>query len=237
MKYLYLLPIILLFNSCNLLLPDEWGSNHYQVNCYRIHRIARVQIAYAEGRDSREKVFLYPRFITDTRQSLESYTYYFALDTVLHRSYTTHGAEPPLKWEAFDWRITKMDAITLVDLDESHPAGTSVADLLKVRSCFRGKQSCYKLSDVGYGDIMLQDYYDNLFAAETVQDFLNVYNLSEWQQKYLPYCALHFEPVGVPIIDFHNIEIHIYTAFGDHFIARSETKEQEGNEKDNNNII
>ena len=220
------LSLLVLITSCNLV-SDEWGRNHYQVNCYCIHRISDVQIAYFDGGDSQKRVFLYPRFTTDTKQSLESYTYYFALDTVLHRGYVTHGAEPAPRWEAFDWRITGMDAKTLVDLDDVHPAGTSVADLLKVYNCFRGKESCYKLSDISFGDIMLQDYYDSFFVEDSVEEFFNIYNLGGKQEKYLQYCALRFEPASSLAVDFHNIEIHIYTAFGDHFVARSEDKKHE----------
>ena len=78
------------------------------------------------------------------------------------------------------------------------------------------------INDIKPGDIMLQDYFEYV-GNETSAESL--------KKQSFELCR-----AGGPV-DFNNIETHIYTAFGDHFIARSETKEQEENEKDNNNII
>ena len=232
MKHLKLLPVILLLSSCSLigdlLFPDGFGVRKYKKNCCVFYRISNVRLAYADIGDQREAAFLYPYYTDNANQNAESLTYYSELDTVLHQNFYDYNSRPAPKWEAFDWRITKMEAITLVDLDAEHPAGSFVSDLVSVQSCFRSRKKNNKLSNVSFGDIMLQDYYNGIFYANNEYGKnLETSLVGEWLKKDLFESTLTFSPTGNPTVDLHNIEIHIYTAFGDHFIARSETKEQE----------
>ena len=225
MKHLKLLPIILLLSSCSLIgdliFPEGWGISEYTVNCRDIFKVSGTSIGY-NVRD--RKYYLKPQFTNDKRFSLESLKYYDSLGTKLHFTVETRGAEPCPDLVALDWRITKIEAITLVELDKSHPVNSSVSDLIYLRENW--SRDPKKLSEIRYGDAMLQKHWVNrLFPTKDTKDV----GLAQY--------SFVLEPTGNPTVDLDNIEIHIYTAFGDHFIARSETKEQEENEKDNNNII
>ena len=225
MKHLKLLPVILLLTSCSLigdlLFPDGFGVSEYTVNCRDIYKVSGTSIGYDV---SDRKYYLKPQFTTDKRLSLEGINYYYSLDTVLHHTVVTRGAEPVPDLVAFDWRISKMEAITLVELDKTHPVNSFVSDLIYLRENW--SRDPIKLSEIRYGDAMLQKHWvDKSFPTKDTKDI----GLAQY--------SFVLEPTGTPTVDLDNIEIHIYTAFGDHFIARSETKEQEENEKDNNNII
>lgn len=220
-----LLVVILLLSSCSLIgdlfIPDGWGVDYYTVNCRDIYKITGSSIGYNANE---RKYYLEPQFTTDKRLSLEGINYYYSLDTVLHHTVVTRGAEPVPDLVAFDWRISKMEAITLVELDKSHPVNSSVSDLIYLRENW--SRDTIKLSEIRYGDAMLQKHWvDKSFPTKDTKDV----GLAQY--------SFVLEPTGNPTVDLDNIEIHIYTAFGDHFIARSETKEQEENEKGNNNII
>ena len=226
MKHLKLLPIILLLSSCSLIgdliIPKGWGVSEYTINCRDIYKVSGTSIGYDV---SDRNYYLKPQFTNDKRFSLESLKYYDSLGTRLHFIVETNGANP---WipdiVALDWRISKIEAITLVELDKSHPANSSVSDLIYLRKNW--SRDPKKLSEIRYGDAMLQKHLvDKSFPRKDTKDV----GLTDY--------SFVLEPTGNPTVDLDNIEIHIYTAFGDHFIARSETKEQEDNEKDNNNII
>jgi len=63
------------------------------------------------------------------------------------------------KVSAIDWRITKIDFITNVDYDESHPAGSLINDLFTVIYLYKYEVVKKRMSDLSYGSIMLTDYY------------------------------------------------------------------------------
>ncbi|MCR5326485.1 MAG: hypothetical protein K6E37_07045 [Bacteroidales bacterium] len=165
--------------------------------------------------------YIVPDYVLDDKFNEDSHNYYSGLDTLLVGVFKKSDAHPaPDQWSAIDWRISKIDAITLVDLDEKHPAGSSVGDILEIHSKFKNNLSFRMINDIKPGDIMLQDYFE--------------YGGYETSAESLKKQSLELCRRGGTDVDFNNIEIHIYTAFGDHFIARSETKEQLENEKDNN---
>lgn len=223
----FVLLLTIVLTSCSsligdLFIPDGWGVDYYTVNCRDIYKITGSSIGYNANE---RKYYLEPQFTTDKRLSLEGINYYYSLDTVLHHTVVTRGAEPVPDLVAFDWRISKMEAITLVELDKTHPVNSTVSDLIYLRTNYANYRDSIKLSEIRFGDVMLQWHYTHKYFPE------------EKKRVGLTGESFVLEPTGTPTVDLHNIEIHIYTAFGDHFIARSETKEQEENEKGNSNII
>ena len=62
-------------------------------------------------------------------------------------------------WSAIDWRFTKIEFITKENYDSSHPAGSSLNDLLYIEYDYKYNYVQKRLSDVVYGNMMLTDYY------------------------------------------------------------------------------
>ena len=209
----------LVITSCDLsfLFPDSFFVKELKYNINTIYKVTGIHLS-TDGLN-----YIVPDYVLDDKFNEDSHNYYSGLDTLLVGVFKQSDAHPaPEQWSAFDWRISKIDAITLVDLDEKHPAGSSVGDILEIHSKFKNNWNFRMINDIKPGDIMLQDYFE--------------YVGNETRAESLKKQSFELSRAGGPV-DFNNIEIHIYTAFGDHFIARSETKEQEENEKDNNNII
>lgn len=92
----------------------------------------------------------------------ESRAFYKSLDTVLTwkrnvpKNYMERASVTTC---AVDWRITDISVTTLEDYDSSHPAGSSMDDILSVRYYFRDEMHTIRLADVKYGTIMLCDYH------------------------------------------------------------------------------
>ncbi len=150
---------------------------------------------------------IFPHCTKDLTFDAESRQFYTAIDTSLVIKGRRHKTKWWFPYSAVDWRITKIDVITLEDFDENHLAGESLNDLLKIE--YMPKECNHyitkQLSDIRYGDIMLS-YYNNALG----DGFLYVRSL------LLNYIDQD-RPTKLP-----NFEVRIEDAFGRVFVAKSE---------------
>ena len=97
----------------------------------------------------------------------ESRAFYKSVDTVLtwkRKAPKNYMERASVTTCAVDWRITDISVTTLEDYDSSHPAGSSMDDILSVRYYFKDEMHTIRLADVKYGTIMLCDYH--LYAPD-----------------------------------------------------------------------
>ena len=138
----------------------------------------------------------------DRNFELESRSFYSSLDSSLvfkgWRYKITNSNRELSEWCAIDFRITKIDVITLADFDASHPAGSSINDLMSVRYMYMHEIVSRKLMDFSYGQLMLADYFP--------------YAEDQWFFDIGP--AVAFDEVP---LQFKAYEVIIETAFGNQF--------------------
>lgn len=60
---------------------------------------------------------------------------------------------------ALDWRITEIEVLTLSDYDATHPAGSSLADILTLEYRYKNRPLSIPLQELRYGTLMLADFY------------------------------------------------------------------------------
>lgn len=142
----------------------------------------------------------------DTAFDKESRAFYSSIDTSLvykgwvHKVSSSHPAD---YWCAADMRLTSIDVITLEDYDASHPAGSSLNDILQAVYWYKYQTVKKPLAEFGYGDLMLMDYFP-------YKDGGNCISFDTLDPEYTnPNDKKH--------------EIRIEDAFGNTFIANSET--------------
>lgn len=132
----------------------------------------------------------------------ESRSFYTSLDTSLvfkgWRYKITNGNRQLQEWCAIDFRITKIDVVTLEDYDASHPAGSSLNDLMRVSYEYMHEIVSKKLNDISYGNLMLIDYFPYSDAFNCIEISSDV------------------APDEVPL-QFKSYEVTIETAYGDQY--------------------
>lgn len=145
-SYLLSVPLFFFLFSCEK--EAEYIDTSYQMiyqasNIYL--REGAVLFEYDEN----------PTFDTDSR------LFYQSADTSLtfkiarpNRSHPEYGVVC-----AVDWRISKIQVITLQDYDEDHPAGSSINDLLQIEYRYKDNSFTIPLTEVNYGVIMLCDFF------------------------------------------------------------------------------
>lgn len=92
----------------------------------------------------------------------ESRAFYKSVDTVLtwkRKAPKNYLERASVTTCAVDWRISDISVTTLEDYDSSHPAGSSMDDILSVRYYFKDEMHTIRLADVKYGTIMMCDYH------------------------------------------------------------------------------
>ena len=142
----------------------------------------------------------------DTAFDKESRAFYSSIDTSLvykgwvHKTTSSHPAD---YWCAADMRLTSIDVITLEDYDSSHPAGSSLNDILQVVYWYKYQLIKKPLAEFGYGDLMLMDYFP-------YKDGMNDISFDTLDLEYT-----------TPKDKKH--EIRFEDAFGNTYIANSET--------------
>ncbi len=156
--------------------------------------------------------YIFPHCTKDPAFDMESRQFYSAVDSSLVIRGYRHKTHWWFPYYAVDWRITKIDVITLVDFDEKHLAGESLNDLLRIR--YMPKECNHvitkRLSDIGYGDLMLGYYRPQ-------PDF------NSDNELFLRSLSLGFiDDDGTAKLS--NFEVRIEDAFGRIFVARSEEK-------------
>ncbi|MBR3074268.1 MAG: hypothetical protein IKH11_00740 [Bacteroidales bacterium] len=142
----------------------------------------------------------------DTAFDKESRAFYSSIDTSLvykgwvHKATSSHPAD---YWCAADMRLTSIDVITLEDYDASHPAGSSLNDILQIKYWFKYQLITKPLAEFGYGDLMLMDYFPYEDGRNSISfDTLDPEYTSPREIKH---------------------EIRIEDAFGNTFTANSES--------------
>lgn len=118
-------------------------------------KICQVSDIYIQGSS------IYPVYGYDQDFDAASRAFYQEADTSLTFKVRQlpEAKNQYMSLSAMDWRITSISVVTLDDFDTDHPAGSSLNDILKVRFWYHKEQKEIALKDVGYGSIMLVDYY------------------------------------------------------------------------------
>ena len=145
-----------------------------------------------------------PKVAFEEPFDLESRQFYEALDTALvfKGRLVITGANLYLKtWELLDMRISSVDVTALADYDKSHPAGSSLNDVLTLSYRYKRGWTSQPLSDIKYGDVMLGDYIHN--PGYTSYPGLTLSDGKHRQEPLIP------------------IEVRITDAFGREFVAKS----------------
>lgn len=124
--------------------------------CYKVYKVKSVTTI---ERTIKPEVEFDPSFDFLSRE------YYSGLDSTLAIKGWFHKRGLHIKmrynhWSLIDWRIKKIDVVTLEDFDKDHPAGSSLNDV--VLACFYYKENYIEIpldKIEEYGGIMLVDYY------------------------------------------------------------------------------
>lgn len=156
----------------------------------------------------------------------ESRSFYSSVDTSLCFTgkvpYTAFngGYRPVLS--AVDWRISKMDVITLEDFDDAHPAGTSLIDLCELWYEYKHSYIIGPLKDVCITPLMLTDYDPwNKGQREILKLELHTSADKIPQRAEHPhYKRLDYD--SKDLTNFPTVEVRITDTFGREFIKRVE---------------
>lgn len=128
-----------------------------------------------------------------------SRNFYAGRDSVLMYKMNNNSLSNKWGYAAYvcvlDWRIKRIDIVTLSDLDENHPAGTNINDMMDASYCYKRVIINQRLNSIKYGTLMLTDYcpYD---ASESGGAMIEVYILQEEILK-----GLRLKSIDVHIID------------------------------------
>lgn len=159
-KYLTMIAavaVLLCLNSCD----KEHKNQEYVEETYV--KIFKPQSIEARGIGEEGVAVLTVPEAYDKDFELDSRSFYSGLDTSLvfkgWRYKITNSNREMQEWCAIDYRITKINVVTLVDFDASHPAGSSLNDILKASYEYKHEFVSKKLSEISYGSLMLMDYF------------------------------------------------------------------------------
>ncbi len=156
----------------------------------------------------------------------ESRSFYSSVDTSLCFTgkvpYTAFngGYRPVLS--AVDWRISKMDVITLEDFDAAHPAGSSLMDLCELWYEYKHSDIIGPLKDVYLNPLMLTDYdpwnkgHHEILKIELHSSADKIPPRAE----YPHYKKRDYD--SKDLTNFPAVEVRITDAFGREFIKRVE---------------
>ena len=98
-------------------------------------------------------------------------------------------------WSLIDWRITKIDVVTLEDYDKDHPAGSSMNDVLMLRYSYKEEFVKLPLDNIQYGDVMLMDCYPARVedSIRIDNDGLSIELKSDYLRRPMPLCEVKIE--------------------------------------------
>lgn len=99
----------------------------------------------------------------------------------------------PLTIAGIDWRVTRIDAFTVDDWDENHPAGSLINDLISVNYMFQNEWRFIPLSDFKYGDLMMSDYGLTFIEAD--------------QEQWICNCCLAFSLTEYPPVNSQGVNV------------------------------
>ena len=147
--------------GCAAILASSCISKYEKIESEPYESIYRVE-------DIKVKKELYQLFISpvigekDEMFDAESRAFYKSVDTVFSFTgkvpYTAfNGGHRPVL-SAVDWRILKIDIISLEDFDAAHPAGSSLMDLCELWYEYKHSDIIGPLKDVYLNPLMLTDY-------------------------------------------------------------------------------
>ena len=142
---------------------------------------------------------------TNPEFDAESRAFYQAADTSLTFKMRRPNRAHPERGTvgAIDWRITSIQVTVLENLDDSHPAGSSINDLVGFEYGYKNKWYSIPLSEIKYGAIMLIDYYPHD---------------PDWWKPYLRFLS--------DLSPMPHIEVRIEDAFGRTLTAQNTIVEQ-----------
>ena len=182
-----------LFISLPLLASCDREGDYVETSYIRIYQVVSISL---EGESE-----LSMRCSDNLDFDAESRAFYQAADTSLTFKLRRPNHAHPERGTigAIDWRIASIEATTMEDFDENHPAGSSMNDLLCFEYEYKNKRHSIPLTEIKYGTIMLIDYYP--------------YD-PDWKQ---PWFRLSIDRVRMP-----HMEVTIKDAFGRTLTAQSE---------------
>lgn len=195
---LYVASILLLcFSSC---IEKEHRNQEYVEETYvKIYKPQSFEVR-SIGKASVDLKFVPAEY--DRKFELESRSFYSNLDSSLvfkgWRYKITNSNREMQDWCGLDMRITRIDFITLEDFDSSHPAGSSLNDLMRVRYEYMHEIVSKRLNDVSYGTLMMIDYFPYSEGFDSFE------------------IASDVAPDEVPL-QFKAYEVIIETAYGDQY--------------------
>ena len=181
-------------------------KDYVEQSVSRIFKLENIELydAPVEGWSPNE-IGIQPIYSYEEAFDTESRQYYSSLDTLLvfKGKLKISNSNYYLKnWNLIDLRITSMDIKTLIDIDGTHQAGTTINDLFSLSYWYKHSWLTIPVSDITFGSVMLGDF----FPGE--EGFRSLPGLT------LSYC-------GYGSIPLPPIEIHITDSFGREFTAHS----------------
>lgn len=174
---------------------------------YRLDGIALVEGPH-EGWGPNE-IGIQPLYSYDEDFDHESRLFYANLDTTLvfKGNLKITGKNLYMQtWQVLDLRISSINITTLVDYDETHPTGSSLTDIFDISYWYKRTWIKKPVSDITYGGLMLGD----LIPVDS--------------NYYAEYPGLKFTVRGADFQLVPPIEVCIKDAFGNEFLARTETQ-------------
>ena len=138
----------------------------------RIYRMDGIQL-FSEPSENLEPgcIGIQPLYSYDEAFEQESRQFYKSLDTALvFKGYLKiRNKNMYMKyWNLLDMRISSIEVTALAAFDETHPAGSSLNDILNISYWYKRIRITKPVSEISYGSMMLADFVhgsENVFLG------------------------------------------------------------------------
>lgn len=138
----------------------------------RIYRMDGIQL-FSEPSENLDPgcIGIQPQYAYDELFEQESRQFYKRLDTALvFKGYLKiRNKNMYMKyWNLLDMRIASIEVTALAAFDETHPAGSSLNDILNISYWYKRIRITKPVSEISYGSMMLADFVhgsENVFLG------------------------------------------------------------------------